>query len=87
MSENKIIDGKEISEKIRKRIKSFGSELIEKSGKVPGLAVVLVGDNPASRVYVRNKTEKQKRLGFNLLNINLTKMSLKKNFLVWLNNK
>ena len=64
MSENKIIDGKEISEKIRKRIKSFGSELIEKSGKVPGLAVVLVGDNPASRVYVRNKTEKTKEVGF-----------------------
>ena len=64
MSKNKIIDGKEISEKIRKRIKSFGSDLIEKSGKVPGLAVVLVGDNPASRVYVRNKTEKTKEVGF-----------------------
>ena len=53
MSENKIIDGKEISEKIRKRIKSFGSELIKTSGRIPGLAVVLVGDNPASRVYVK----------------------------------
>ena len=38
--------------------------MIEKSGKVPGLAVVLVGDNPASRVYVRNKTEKTKEVGF-----------------------
>ena len=60
--------------------KSFGTELIEKSEKVPGLAVVLVGDNPASRVYVKNKQKRQKRLDFNLLNINLTKMSLKKNF-------
>ena len=64
MSENKIIDGKEISEKIRKRIKSFGSELIKTSGRIPGLAVVLVGDNPASRVYVKNKTEKTKEVGF-----------------------
>ena len=55
MSENKIIDGKEISEKIRKRIKSFGSELIKTSGRIPGLAVVLVGEDPASEVYVRNK--------------------------------
>ena len=74
MSENKIIDGKEISEKIRKRIKSFGSELIEKSGKVPGLAVVLVGDNPASRVYVRNKTEKTKEVGFQSIEHKLKKM-------------
>ena len=65
MNENKIIDGKEISQKIRKRIKSFGSELIETSGRVPGLAVVLVGDNPASRVYVKNKIEKTKEVGFN----------------------
>lgn len=64
MSENKIIDGKEISEKIRKRIKSYGSDLIETSGRVPGLAVVLVGDNPASKVYVKNKTEKTKEVGF-----------------------
>ena len=60
MSEYKIIDGKEISEKIRKKIKSFGSKLIETSGRVPGLAVVLVGDNPASRVYVKNKSMKER---------------------------
>ena len=43
MTKNKLIDGKEISSKIREKVKKFGSKLIETSGKVPGLAVVLVG--------------------------------------------
>ena len=64
MTKNKLIDGKEISSKIREKVKKFGSELIETSGKVPGLAVVLVGENPASKVYVKNKTEKTKEVGF-----------------------
>ena len=65
MVDNKIIDGKLISSEIREKIKIFGTELIKKSGKIPGLAVVLVGENPASRVYVKNKTEKTKEVGFN----------------------
>ena len=55
---NKIIDGKLISSEIRKKVKKFGDQLKSKTGKVPGLAVVLVGENPASRVYVKNKIEK-----------------------------
>ena len=62
--ENKIIDGKIASSDIRKRIKEFG-EVLKKTGKTPGLAVVLVGENPASRVYVKNKIEKTKEVGFN----------------------
>lgn len=64
MKDRKIIDGKQVSEKIRRRIKEFGSNLIQKTGKKPGLAVVLVGENPASKVYVKNKTEKTKEVGF-----------------------
>ena len=63
--ENKIIDGKIASSDIRKRIKEFGEVLKKKTGKTPGLAVVLVGENPASRVYVKNKIEKTKEVGFN----------------------
>ena len=59
--ENKIIDGKIASSDIRKRIKEFG-EVLKKTGKTPGLAVVLVGENPASRVYVKIKLKKQKKL-------------------------
>ncbi len=65
MNNNKIIDGKLISSEIREKIKKFGDSLKEMSGKTPGLAVVLVGENPASRVYVRNKIEKTKEVGFN----------------------
>ena len=62
---NKIIDGKIASSDIRKRIKEFGEVLKKKTGKTPGLAVVLVGENPASKVYVKNKIEKTKEVGFN----------------------
>ncbi len=56
----KIIDGKNIAEKIRQDLKSKTSKLKEK----PGLAVVLVGDNPASQVYVNMKEKKCKEIGF-----------------------
>ena len=62
---DKIIDGKLISSEIREKVKKFGSQLKNKTGKVPGLAVVLVGENPASRVYVKNKIEKTVEVGFN----------------------
>ena len=50
----KLINGKEISQKIRLEIKEKVEELKNK-GIVPGLAVVLVGEDPASKVYVANK--------------------------------
>ncbi|MEE2695285.1 MAG: bifunctional methylenetetrahydrofolate dehydrogenase/methenyltetrahydrofolate cyclohydrolase FolD [Pseudomonadota bacterium] len=65
MDKNKIIDGKNISSEIREKIKKFSNELKKKSGRTPGLAVVLVGENPASKVYVKNKIEKTKEVGFN----------------------
>ena len=64
MTENKIIDGKEISAQIREKIKECGETLKKESGRTPGLAVVLVGENPASKVYVKNKIEKTKEVGF-----------------------
>ena len=64
MSDNKLIDGKLISSEIREKIKIFANQLKEESGKTPGLAVVLVGENSASKVYVRNKIEKTKEVGF-----------------------
>src|SRR6185369_11961155 len=50
----KIIDGKAIAAKIRAEI-SAGVQDLARQGIVPGLAVVLVGDDPASRVYVSMK--------------------------------
>lgn len=51
-----IINGKEIAAGIRAKLKAEVDGLKEASGMTPGLAVVLVGENPASKVYVKNKT-------------------------------
>lgn len=50
----KIIDGKEVAASVRESIKKE-VEFLEKDGKKTGLAVIIVGNNPASRVYVNNK--------------------------------
>ena len=50
-----LIDGKRIAETIRADIATKVAEFQSKTGVTPGLAAVLVGDNPASEVYVRNK--------------------------------
>ena len=51
----KIIDGKRIAEEVRREVRA-GTDALERSaGRRPGLAVVMVGDNAASAVYVRNK--------------------------------
>ncbi len=59
-----IISGKEVSQKVRERIKKETMELFEKTGKKPGLAVVIVGEDPASQVYVRNKAKGCEEVGF-----------------------
>lgn len=65
MSETaKIIDGKEIAAKVREEIKRETARFISMSGIVPGLAVILVGDDPASQIYVRNKKKACEDVGF-----------------------
>lgn len=59
-----IIDGKAISEKIRSEVKTATEKLIKEKGVTPGLAVVLVGDNPASKVYVGSKEKACVEMGF-----------------------
>ena len=60
----RILDGKAIAADIRASIKDQVSALVAAGGRQPGLAVVLVGDNPASRVYVRNKSAACAEVGF-----------------------
>lgn len=50
-----IIDGKAISGQIREEIKEKVSAFVSKYGKTPSLTVIIVGEDPASQVYVRNK--------------------------------
>lgn len=60
----KLINGKEIAEKIRNEIKEETEKLASVS-VTPGLAVIIVGNNPASRVYVNNKKKACEQVGFN----------------------
>ncbi len=59
-----IIDGKKIAEDIKREIKEETRRLKETNGIVPGLAVILVGDNPASQSYVKSKGKACEAIGF-----------------------
>lgn len=61
---SKIIDGKRISGEIRAEIAEKTRELKSARGYAPGLAVIIVGENPASQVYVRNKKRACEEVGF-----------------------
>ena len=59
-----IIDGKKVSAEVKANVKKLTDELKETHGITPGLAVVIVGDDPASRVYVNNKKKACEAVGF-----------------------
>ena len=65
------IDGKAFSQTVLEKIKEEHSQLKEKYGKPAGLAVVIVGNNPASQVYVKNKIRACEDVGFYSENIEL----------------
>ena len=71
MSEAKRIDGKAVAARLRGRIGGLVSQLREKHGTQPGLAVVLVGEDPASQVYVRNKVRQTEEVGMRSLEFRL----------------
>lgn len=59
-----IIDGKKISEKVQNLVKEEHNELVKKYGRKAGLSVIIVGNNPASKVYVQNKIKACEKVGF-----------------------
>jgi methylenetetrahydrofolate dehydrogenase (NADP+)/methenyltetrahydrofolate cyclohydrolase len=59
-----ILDGKKLSETIQTEIAAEVKILKEKLGVAPGLATILVGDNPASKIYVSKKAETCNKVGF-----------------------
>ena len=61
----KIIDGKEFAASVRAKVAVHVTRLKEENGITPGLAVVLVGQDPASEVYVRNKNKSTVEVGMN----------------------
>ena len=68
-----LIDGKKVSSVIIEEIKKETLKIEQQINKKPTLAVVLVGDDPASSVYVRSKEKRAKEVGFNSLVYRLDK--------------
>ena len=63
----KLLDGKTLSQKIFQTISTEVRDFKKKHSFVPGLAVLLIGDNPASEVYVKNKMKACHTVGFHLV--------------------
>jgi methylenetetrahydrofolate dehydrogenase (NADP+)/methenyltetrahydrofolate cyclohydrolase len=59
-----IIDGKAVGEEVVAKVKQLTAELVASGSAAPGLAVVIVGEDPASQVYVASKSKKAKECGF-----------------------
>lgn len=64
MASASIIDGKALAAELSGQITLRSADLLEKTGVKPGLAVVIVGEDPASQVYVRNKKRTAEACGF-----------------------
>jgi methylenetetrahydrofolate dehydrogenase (NADP+) / methenyltetrahydrofolate cyclohydrolase len=59
-----VIDGKQVAAEVVETVKKATADLIDTTGIVPGIAVVIVGEDPASQVYVRSKGKKATECGF-----------------------
>lgn len=81
----KIIDGKAVSREIYADIKSKVLSYKTKYRRVPGLATLLVGDNPASRSYVRSKTKRSEEAGFNSYHIDMANTGTKEQIIGQIN--
>jgi methylenetetrahydrofolate dehydrogenase (NADP+)/methenyltetrahydrofolate cyclohydrolase len=63
-----VIDGRAVAQEVRDRVKREVEEFVAAGGPQPGLATILVGDDPASQVYVRSKHEKSREAGMQSFN-------------------
>src|SRR5678816_3364310 len=59
-----LIDGKAIAQKVRQEVAEGTRELKARTGRVPGLAVIRVGEDPASKIYVTGKQKAAAEVGF-----------------------
>ena len=66
-----IIDGKAVAAKLRERVVAEAAQMKAAHGLVPGIATVLVGNDPASEIYVRNKGKLAEAIGFKSLHYSL----------------
>ncbi|MGV6802461.1 MAG: bifunctional methylenetetrahydrofolate dehydrogenase/methenyltetrahydrofolate cyclohydrolase FolD [bacterium] len=75
MTDAKLIDGKHIAAQLVDQIAAATKTLQQQQQVTPGLAVILVGENPASQVYVRNKGRMAEKCGFHSVQYNLPETS------------
>jgi methylenetetrahydrofolate dehydrogenase (NADP+)/methenyltetrahydrofolate cyclohydrolase len=66
-----MIDGKASAARLREKVAGYTAELKSRHGLTPGLATVLVGNDPASEVYVRKKRKTAEELGFHSVDVEL----------------
>lgn len=76
-----ILSGKELSVVVQKRVSEQCLSFFKKFGRKPCLAVVLVGNNPASQVYVRNKKKACEEWGFDYLDIAMDETTTQENLI------
>ncbi len=69
---NKMIDGKIYAKKLLGEIYPLGKRFLENFNRMPCLTVILVGDNPASKIYIKNKIITAKKNGIESKEILLT---------------
>jgi methylenetetrahydrofolate dehydrogenase (NADP+)/methenyltetrahydrofolate cyclohydrolase len=77
----KLLDGKKTAEYYKNEMKKEIEEIKKEKGRTPTLAVVLVGDNPASKIYVRNKKRTGEEIGINVI-IKEYDSKIEKSFLI-----
>jgi methylenetetrahydrofolate dehydrogenase (NADP+)/methenyltetrahydrofolate cyclohydrolase len=80
-----IIDGKKISNNLRLEIKEKVEKIRQLTGKAPGLATILVGQNPASQVYIKSKIKACQDVGIQSFHYNLDTNSSKENIIALIN--
>ena len=81
-----IINGKEIANNIRNQLKEDIAQLKKKYESIPGLAVVQVGNNPASSVYVKAKAKNAKEVGIEVIDYHLEESITQEKLLEIINN-
>ena len=81
MGNAKIIDGKKLADKICSDVSKQGDIIQKNHGIQPGLAVVLVGEDPASQIYVKNKGKRTIEVGFRSFEHKLDKKTSEKELL------
>ena len=78
----KVIDGKAMAKEIKNEIKAEVSEIVASGRRPPHLSVVLVGENPASKTYVKNKTKAAEYTGWYLIDLLICYVNFKKNTII-----